>query len=236
MYQVWILEDRESHAQELLALLERCPRRARLQLQCLSSPEQLRCRMEGGEKADILLCDIDLGGRDDGIRLVGERFPAGCGTQVIYVTGFVEFCTRVYETEHIYFLTKPVKEAELFAAMEQAVLRLDALVLRTLTLRSGGRICRIPVSGIDYVESDRRKVCVYAGGERVESYKTLTQLKPLLGDGFVHCHKSFLVNMARVRQLEPDMLLLENGEKIPVSRKLKKQTKEQFLQYLAQQL
>ena len=90
--------------------------------------------------------------------------------------------------------------------------------------------------GIVVVESDRRKVCVYAGGERVESYKTLTQLKPLLGDGFVHCHKSFLVNMARVRQLEPDMLLLENGEKIPVSRKLKKQTKEQFLQYLAQQL
>lgn len=39
-----------------------------------------------------------------GIHFVQKYFPAATGTQVIFITGYVEYCTKVYEANHLYFL------------------------------------------------------------------------------------------------------------------------------------
>ena len=50
----------------------------------------------------------------------------GSGTQVIYITGYpLQFCTMVYQTEHIYFLTKPLRQQELFDALDKAMAKLS---------------------------------------------------------------------------------------------------------------
>ena len=70
---------------------------------------------------DICLMDVrmddDAGRFADGIEAVSRLFPEGCGTQVIYVTGYVEYATPVYETPHVYFLLKPVQAEQLYAAL-----------------------------------------------------------------------------------------------------------------------
>ena len=122
MVQAVILEDRSSHRDELLSRLAAWPRADRLELRCAATAEELRCLLQAAP-ADILLTDIDLGeGEGTGIQLVREMLSDGSGTQVIYITGYpLQFCTMVYQTEHIYFLTKPLRQQELFDALDKAM-------------------------------------------------------------------------------------------------------------------
>ena len=125
MVQAVILEDRSSHRDELLSRLAAWPRADRLELRCAATAEELRCLLQAAP-ADILLTDIDLGeGEGTGIQLVREMLSDGSGTQVIYITGYpLQFCTMVYQTEHIYFLTKPLRQQELFDALDLSLIHI----------------------------------------------------------------------------------------------------------------
>ena len=49
--------------------------------------------------------------------------------------------------------------------------------------------------------------------------------------GFFLCHRSYLVNLYHLKKIEDD-ILLSNGEKIPVSRRLKTKVKEAYREYI----
>lgn len=83
-----------------------------------SSAKDLEAAVERGLHADIAVLDILLG-QDDGITVAKRIFPSATQTQVIFITGYVEYCSSVYETEHIYFLLKPIQEATFRRAMEK---------------------------------------------------------------------------------------------------------------------
>ena len=98
---------------------------------------------------DICLMDVrmddDAGRFSDGIEAVSRLFPEGCGTQVIYVTGYVEYATPVYETPHVYFLLKPVQAEQLYAALGKALERLASQTGAYLPVTCGGAVRRLPV-------------------------------------------------------------------------------------------
>ena len=48
---------------------------------------------------------------------------------------------------------------------------------------------------------------------------------------FMKVHRSFLVNMDAISQIKKDDCILINGETIPISRGLKDQVKQTFLNY-----
>jgi DNA-binding LytR/AlgR family response regulator len=50
---------------------------------------------------------------------------------------------------------------------------------------------------------------------------------------FIHPHKSFYVNLHFVRALKADYLLMENGTKVPISRRNMAETKHIYLEYLS---
>lgn len=237
MIRTVILEDRPAHRDELLEQLSAWPRADGLELRCAATAEELEDLLRG-EPADLLLADIDLGeGKCTGIQLVQQLLSEESGTQVIYITGYpLQFCTTVYQTEHIYFLTKPLRQQELFDALDRAMEKLSRRMHRTIAVRSNGKILSLTTAQIHYVESDRRLARLYTDRETVETYLSLSQLLPQLGPAFVQCHKSFLVNMAQVSRLEPDWLHLKNGSRAPISQSYRKKTRDAYLDFLARRL
>lgn len=74
-------------------------------------------RPEVAHKApDIVLMDVLLG-KENGIDLAKEMFPRTSGVAVIFVTGYIEYCTDVYEADHIFFLLKPIDAEQLRRAL-----------------------------------------------------------------------------------------------------------------------
>ena len=227
MYQVVIVEDDAAQAEIIRSMIECSPRGGELAIEHVVDAESLTARLAEEPAIDVLVMDIELGSEDaNGIDLVKRYFPAGCGTQVIYVTGFVEYCTSVYRTEHLYFLVKPFAQDDLDDALSRAFERLEADASKPLSVRLGSRVVLVEPSRISYIESDRRKVRIHAGAEEIEAYASLSDLSAELPASFIQCHKSFLVNMDHVKELKADSVVLSSNQVVPVSQKRRKFVRE----------
>lgn len=228
------LEDNIEYQDVLRDMLERYPGRERLNIDIISSVATLEALIASGDNIDVFLCDISLGeGKPTGIDLVRRHFPAGCGTQVIYISGYIEYCTPVYETEHTYFLLKPIKQEDFNAAIDKALKNLQGADFTPVAIQHGGAVTMVNPAEIEYVESDRRKVRLFAtSGEVHVTYATLGQMIDMLPDDFVQCHKSYIVNMAHITELRTASVLLRSGAEIPVSQRQRKSIRDLFYRYV----
>lgn len=233
MYRTIIIDDDIEHARVIREMIEESPWGAELAIELFTDIGSLESMLAQGENVDILITDINFGESEPtGIEFVQRRFPSGCGTQVVYVTGYVEYCTSVYKTDHIYFLTKPISPDDLQDALNKAFSRLKEKREASLVVRSAGRVTCVQSRKISFIESDRRKVRIHVGTEVLETYATLTSLAAELPAAFVQCHKSFLVNLDYAVELRKNEIVLQSGATVPVSQKRYAETKRRFFEHL----
>lgn len=184
--------------------------------------------LKDGFTPDIAFLDI-LFGEDNGIELAKNRFPRGSKTQVVFVTAYTFSAAEIYEVDHSYVLRKPVRPEEFQRAVEIAVERLRSLEQREekyLILKIRETMERIPVNSIRYIESMGRKIEIHCQDRAYEQYASLAYIANSLTEDFVQCHKSFYVNIACVRHIEPRCLVLDDGTEIPISQTRKNATRE----------
>ena len=237
MYRVLIVEDDNDQAQIVHDMVIGSPWGRELSVEHVTDVPSLEACLADGTPVDIVMMDIELGSADtNGIDVVKRRFPAGCGTQVIYVTGFIEHCTSVYRTEHVYFLAKPIAQEDMDDALRCAIERAKAASAKPLPVRFGSRVVLVDPRKILCVESDRRKVLIHTDQEALEEYASLGDLMKELPSSFVQCHKSFLVNLDHVVELRKDAVVLDSGRTIPVSQKKRGPVREALFARLQSKL
>jgi DNA-binding LytR/AlgR family response regulator len=78
----------------------------------------------------------------------------------------------------------------------------------------------LDVKDIQYIKSDNVYVEIFTEGKRYIQRKFLGEISKELPAQFVRIHRSYLVNMDRVSQLNKTFALID-GQRIPVSRKFK---------------
>lgn len=231
-YQTVIMEDDAQAASVIVEQIARSPYSDELSVAEVCGPQELGVLMADMGRPDILFADIKMAdGEANGIQAVRRLIPFGCGTQVIYITGYVEYCVSVYETDHVYFLLKPVDQATFNKALKRAVDNLRTRQKKTLPVSFRNQTAFVPLDDILFVESKLRKVIIHTAAETFETYATLGEMTETLPASFVRCHKSFLVNMDAIRKLETDKLVMTSGESIPIGQRYKGQMKERLAMY-----
>ncbi len=190
--------------------------------------------MAANGEPDILFMDIQLAG-NDGVSVSANLLSPGTRTQLIFVTGYVEHCVRVYEVPHIYFLTKPVEENILWKALMTAEKKLDQLDQGMIVVKSGDAVERIRTCDIIYMESERRVVKIHTKTDVISVYVRLADLTERCGVDFIHCHQSYCVNRRYIQKILPNHFALYDGLHIPISQRRYTPAKVKFLDYLATQ-
>jgi DNA-binding LytR/AlgR family response regulator len=95
-----------------------------------------------------------------------------------------------------------------------------------------GAVVPVPLREIYFIESHKHAVSVHTGGETVVAYARLEDILHTLPVGFFQCHKSYIVNMSRIRRFQSSDILLKNGERVPVSRARYAETKEAYFNFI----
>lgn len=105
-----------------------------------------------------------------------------------------------------------------------------------IKIQANGELIDIKVQDILYVESMGHTlifhVCSKDGGseKQYSCYATLSQMENDLADrGFLRVHKSFLVNMAHIRKMNCNAVLLDNGTDLRVGSKTYSECKKKYL-------
>lgn len=94
--------------------------------------------------------------------------------------------------------------------------------LTYLNLSNHGRIIKIPMDSILYVESNKRKVTIYTETEHYMCYEKLNTIEQLLGkERFIRCHQSYLVQSNKILSFNSNhtISLDQTTSTIPVSRR-----------------
>lgn len=237
---VLVVDDDREQAHALERMLEQYPTHKTFEVEICTSLAALDERLRRGFSPGIVFMDVVLedsaGSAGNGITAVQKLLQQCPGVQVIYVTGHVEYCTRVYRTSHVYFLTKPLQPEDFTDALDKAIENLEERIARPFGVKVGGRIMRVLPADIEFVESDRRKVRIHLADQVIEAYESLGGISRKLPGTFVQCHKSFLVNMEKIAEMRSDQIDLLSGATIPISQKRSRPTREAFMDFLKERL
>ena len=207
--------------------------------QCAGGREAVAAIVE--RKPDIIFLDVQMPDLDgfEVLEAVGaDRLPA-----VVFVTAFDEYALRAFEVHALDYLLKPIAPHRFRIALTRA---LDAIAARRgslsdprlvrlleelaardhpdrLVVKSGGRIHFLRPADIDWVEADGKYARLHVGKDVHAVRQPMKQVADrLTPHGFVRIHRSAIVNLDRIKELEPwfhgeYVVLLRDGTKLTSS-------------------
>lgn len=89
-----------------------------------------------------------------------------------------------------------------------------------LFLQSGATAYRIPHRQLLYVQANNKKLTLFTKRQVITVYESLANLERQLGEAFIKCHRSFLVNTVEIDSVDFSgmQISLRDGTIIPLSR------------------
>ena len=194
------------------------------------SAENFKSARSESAKFDILLLDIEMGGQN-GVELARDLRKTDEKLLIIFITGFADYMSEGYDVSALHYLMKPVKEDKLYEVLDKALANLRKTSRTILFPKTGGDV-KLKADDIMYAEVLSHTVVLYlAGGASEEFSMRISDMENLLGDGFFKCHRSYLVGMKYVRRVTKTAMLLDDGQKIPLSRNLYDDANQEFIKY-----
>lgn len=191
-----------------------------------------------GVPLDILFLDIQL--REDkgeGISLAAKINEKWKTCQIAYLTNYLFYATEVYNTSHIFFVLKQQFEQKLpeifrkiFHQMEQKDKKLVFSVI------GNEKVCLAPEE-IYYFERSRRATVISSVWGKFSVWDKIADLEKRLPElDFVKCHSSYIVYFPAVREMKKNEFVMENGDRITISRSHEKKVKERFMKWSLTQM
>ncbi|MEZ4897967.1 MAG: LytTR family DNA-binding domain-containing protein [Saprospiraceae bacterium] len=173
---------------------------------------------------DVLLLDIQMPGLS-GLDLVKsvQYLP-----YVIFVTSRADYALQAFEYKDkiIDFITKPVVMQRLTNAMERVreLVSDDHKPLKTsdLFIRSEGRIIRLDLNELYFIETKGDYVAFVTEQDQYIVHSTLKAIDELIElPDLMKVHRSFIINLRKIKDIEENSILMLNKKIIPVSRQFK---------------
>ncbi len=242
---ILIVEDKSIIAESLAASLEK----AGYSISGKAASGEEALRIIENEIPDLVLMDIHLSGKLDGIQTV-ERLNRKNSIPVIYLTDFhdAEIIERAKHTHPQAYLLKPWQEKELLIAIEIAFFNASTgkeaqpgtaqkpteeffSFTDRFFIKDKDILHRVNVSDILWVEAGG----AYCTIMTVQKSHTLTMNLGNFNEKFNHpllvrVHRSYVVNMDKVTGINGNMLIMETGEKeIPIGETYRDDVNKRFV-------
>ena len=174
------------------------------------------------EDVELVYLDINLPGIS-GLEL-SERVPRS--TKVIFITAYQEYALQGFENSAVDYVLKPVSFNRFLQATQKAR-HLIELERRVETkgkeepyffAKSGKKIHQLDWDRVLYIESSREYLALITETEKILVYKRMKELEEMHLPNFVRVHKSYFVNIKKIKQIENNLIKIGNAT-IPISSK-----------------
>ncbi|AUC81847.1 LytTR family DNA-binding domain-containing protein [Lacinutrix sp. Bg11-31] len=197
------------------------------------------------EQPNILFLDIEMP-RMTGFELLSKLKEVNF--QVVFVTAYSEYAIEAFKQSAIDYVLKPIDNNDLVVAVNKAleVIKLknesdnNAKLVNVLAenISQNNKIIVPTAKGLSFIPQDEvlnlegyegyTKIHLVNCTTIISSYN-LGRFEKMLSSKFFKCHKSHIINLEKVRHFENEgYLILENNQRIPISRANKKAFLELF--------
>lgn len=188
-----------------------------------------------GEKGpDIILMDIMLKGDITGIEASAE-IKEKYNIPIIFLTAYADENTlsKAKVTEPYAYIIKPFKEIDLHTSIEMALYKhgkeLEVLKERDMLysvvenkestdfifVKSKSRLIKLNTKDIYFIEALKDYVVINAASARYTIHSTMKDIEDKMPtDQFLRVHRSYIVRLDKISQIEAPNIILEDNKKI----------------------
>jgi two-component system LytT family response regulator len=203
-------------------------------------------------RPDLVFLDIQMPGATgfEVIEAIGaEQMPF-----VVFVTAYDQYALKAFDVHAIDYLLKPFDKERFQAGLARARQQLErrstgelerrllelvqdlkpASRMERFVIKSSGRVFFLRAEEIDWIEAAGNYVKLHVGNEAHLFRETMNALEARLNmDTFYRIHRSHIVNIERVRELQPwfngeYVVFLKDGTRLTLSRGYREKLQERL--------
>ncbi|MEQ8625007.1 MAG: response regulator [Vicingaceae bacterium] len=188
-------------------------------------------------KPDLVLMDIMLAGNISGID-ASASIKADYDIPVVFLTAYADEQTisKAKITEPYGYIIKPFKEIDLRTSIEMALYkykkekeklagietssfnRSDSISKEFIYVKSNSKLVKVQNANILFVEALKDYVIIHTVNEKFTIHSTMKEIeKKLPEDMFMRIHRSFILNLKKIKSIDSSIVLIEDSDKkIPI--------------------
>lgn len=201
---VLVVDDEALARSRLRTLLAGCGApHAEVAAEAATVAEAQAALREGG--IDAILLDIHMPGAS-GLDFARSLRSMAQPPAVVFVTAHAEHAVTAFELEAVDYLTKPVRQDRLQAALQKVARRAGAAPAAAggdaLLIQDRGRAERVPLAEVLYLKAELKYVTVRTAAKSYILDASLSELEERHAAHFVRVHRNALVARQAIRALE----------------------------------
>ena len=152
-------------------------------------------------KTDVVVLDIQLKSNINGLELAEKIRSINKSCYLIFTTGHMEYTLIAYKLKTFDYLPKPITTERL----EETVLRIldDMNGLPKKYLKIDNKNTLVDENEIHYIKREAMKLVFHTTEKDYETYSSFNKVQSTLPNNFVRCHKSYIVNINNIVDIEP---------------------------------
>ncbi|MCM1336123.1 MAG: LytTR family DNA-binding domain-containing protein [Candidatus Amulumruptor caecigallinarius] len=193
---------------------------------CRNGIEASAVIAEGG--IDLIFTDINMPDMS-GLELLDTLRAAPL---VVFITAYTDYAVESYRYSAVDYLLKPYGFAEFQRAANKALERHSLCIQQSPTVPSAHsgegegsifvkadrRYVRVPLADILYIKGCGEYLRIYIAGEGspLLTLSSFGAIKERLSEVFVQVHRSYIVNMERVRSIGKGRVVMDADTEVPV--------------------
>jgi len=179
-----------------------------------------------GIGADLVFLDVEMP-RLSGLDVLEQLHAMGAQPHVVFVTGFDQYAVRAFEEQALDYVLKPYRAdrmgrtlTRLRQQMARAAESPAAQFLTRVAVKKNARIHLVKIDDVDWLETAANYVTLHVGPAEYLYRTTMAAIASRLDPArFVRIHRSTIVNVDRIVELQPTfarelVVLLRDGTRL----------------------
>ena len=196
-----------------------------------SGEELLKYYMLHEEVYHLYIFDIEMP-ELNGLELAKKIREQDAKGLFVFLTSYTKYVMDVFDVITFDYISKPITAEKLESVLLKAMRYLN-LIKQDFVFQFRKNQFRVSCDDILYFEKKGRQAVIYTNSEIYKTNMTTEELwKQLDNKVFSHIHVSYIINIAHIKAIDGDEVVLDNEERFLIARSHKQSLKEKHMEFM----
>lgn len=183
------------------------------------------------ETYHLYIFDIEMP-QLNGLELAKKIREKDAQALFVFLTSYTKYVMDVFAVITFDYISKPITAEKLESVLLKAMQYLN-LIKQDFVFQFRKNQFRVSCEDILYFEKKGRQAVIHTNSEIYKTNMTTEELWKQLDDKvFSHIHVSYIINIAHIKAIDGDEVVLDNEERFLIARAHKQSLKEKHMEFM----